>query len=125
MGGLIKEGIFLGIQNNLKIRSSARVSKLSSSSVNIVQTIQHGIFWVSSFGLGIFFGSIGSLIFDSSQSSLLITWNAEYLGCNDSHLYSLPFGQAEGSIYFNSQKSFQLAPKAFWRAELNSQFFCQ
>ena len=37
--------------------------------------------------------------------------------------YSLPFGQAEANILL-AQTSFQLSPKAFWRAELISQFFC-
>ena len=85
MGGLIYEGIFLGIQNNLKIRSIADV----------------------------FLGFIGSLIFAPSRSSLSITSNDEYLGYKDNHLYSLLFGQAEGGIYFNTRTSFQLAPKTF------------
>ena len=38
--------------------------------------------------------------------------------------YSLPFGQTEASIILLAQTSFQLASKAFWQAELISQFFC-
>ena len=46
-------------------------------------------------------------------------------GCKENHLYSLPFRQSEANINFTSpDKMFQLAPKAFWRAELISQFFC-
>ena len=40
-----------------------------------------------------------------------------------SFLQCLAFGQAEASINLLAQTSFQLAPKAFWRAELISQFF--
>ena len=40
-----------------------------------------------------------------------------------SSLQCLAFGQAEASINLLAQTSFQLAPKAFWRAELISQFF--
>ena len=40
-----------------------------------------------------------------------------------SFLQCLAFGQAEASINLLAQMSFQLAPKAFWRAELISQFF--
>ena len=40
-----------------------------------------------------------------------------------SFLQCLAFGQAEASINLLAQMSFQLDPKAFWRAELISQFF--
>ena len=40
-----------------------------------------------------------------------------------SFLQCLAFGQTEASINLLAQTSFQLAPKAFWRAELISQFF--
>ena len=39
-----------------------------------------------------------------------------YSGCKENQFYSLPFGQAEASIYW-PRTSFQLAPKAFWPAE--------
>ena len=45
-------------------------------------------------------------------------------GCKENHFYSLPFSQAEGNIILLAQTSFELAPKAFWRAELISQLFC-
>ena len=45
-------------------------------------------------------------------------------GCKENHFYSLPFGQTEASIILLAQMSLQLAPKAFWRAELLSKFFC-
>ena len=44
--------------------------------------------------------------------------------CKENHFYSLPFGQTEASIILLTQTSFQLASKAFWQAELISQFFC-
>ena len=46
LGSLIKVGIFLGIQNNPKIRDSSRVSRLHSSSGNFYGSeIRHGSFW--------------------------------------------------------------------------------
>ena len=44
-GGLILVGIFLGIQNNLKIRGSARVSQPRSS----VNKVQPNLFCVNKF----------------------------------------------------------------------------
>ena len=46
-----------------------------------------------------------------------------YTRWKENHFYSLPSGQAEASINLLAQTSFELAPKAFWRAELISQFF--
>ena len=47
LGSLIKRGIFLGIQNNSKIRDSSRVSRLHSSSGNFYGSeIGHGILGV-------------------------------------------------------------------------------
>ena len=54
-------GFFLGIQNNLKIRDSSRVSPPRSSSGNFYDSeIRHGIFLGLNFGPGSFLGFGGS-----------------------------------------------------------------
>ena len=51
----LKQGIFWGIQNNLKICDSSHVSRLGRSSGKFYGSeIQHEIFWALSFGPGIF-----------------------------------------------------------------------
>ena len=49
-GGLIQVGIFWGVQNNLKIRGSARVSRLRSSATEeqpnkVQQVVSFNAFW--------------------------------------------------------------------------------
>ena len=72
----ILAGIFLGIQNNLKIRDGSLVSGLRSSPGNFYGSeIRHAIFWGLRFGPRNFGGFVSSPM---PHSIIPVIWNPEY-----------------------------------------------